>query len=50
MFVQAEERQAKFDASAGGRAARKAVASVAKEREADANARHQKDTVQDWLS
>lgn len=48
--MQAEQRQAKFDASAGGKAARKAVANVAKEREADAAARQQKDTARDWLS
>lgn len=32
--VQAEQRQQKFDQSAGGRAARKAVAEVARERQA----------------
>ena len=44
---QAAERQAKFDASAGGRAARKAVENVKKEREAVGR---QTDTSKDWLS
>lgn len=50
--MQAEARQAKFDNTPGGKAARKAVANVAKEREADAaaNAGRGKDRVQDWLS
>lgn len=47
--MQAEARQAKFDSSAVGRAARKAVDNVKKEREADAAAA-QKDTSRDWLS
>ena len=34
MFLQAEQRQQKFDQSAGGRAARKAVAEVARDRQA----------------
>ena len=52
LLVQAEARQAKFDSTPGGKAARKAVANVAKEREADAaaNAARGKDRTQDWLS
>lgn len=46
---QAEARQAKFDSSAVGKAARKAVENVKKEREADAAAA-QKDTSREWLS
>ncbi len=47
--MQAEARQAKFDTSAVGKAARKAVENVKKEREADAAAAR-KDTSKDWLS
>ncbi len=47
--LQAEARQAKFDTSAVGKAARKAVENVKKEREADAAAA-QKDNSRDWLS
>ncbi|BDA44931.1 hypothetical protein COCOBI_06-4100 [Coccomyxa sp. Obi] len=45
----AEARQAKFDSSAVGKAARKAVENVKKEREADAAAA-KKDTSREWLS
>ncbi len=48
-ILQAEARQAKFDSSAVGKAARKAVDNVKKEREADAAAA-QKDTSREWLS
>ncbi len=49
--MQAEARQAKFDSSPGGRAANKAIANVAKEREADAAAASRKNNnAQDWLS
>lgn len=48
--LQAEAREAKFNASAGGKAARKAVANVAKEREADAAAKQQDSNAKDWLS
>lgn len=50
ILLQAEAREAKFNASAGGRAARKAVANVAKEREADAAAKQDNKAAQDWLS
>lgn len=46
--LQAAARQAKFESSAGGRAAKKALDNVKKEREADAAAR--KDTAKEWLS
>jgi hypothetical protein len=46
--LQAAARQAKFESSAGGRAARKALDNVKKEREADAAAR--KDNAKEWLS
>lgn len=51
-MLQAEARQAKFDGTPGGRAARKAVANVAKEREADAAAAagRGQDHGKDWLS
>lgn len=51
-YLQAEARQAKFDSTPGGRAARKAVANVAREREADAaaNAARGNDNAKDWLS
>lgn len=49
--MQAEARQAKFDSSPGGRAANKAVANVAKQREADAAAAARRnDDAKDWLS
>ncbi len=49
--LQAEARQAKFDSSAVGRAARKAVDNVKKEREADAAAASaNKDNSRDWLT
>ncbi|CAL5229910.1 g13332 [Coccomyxa viridis] len=44
----AAARQAKFESSAGGRAAKKAMDNVKKEREADAAARN--DTAKEWLS
>lgn len=49
-LLQAEARQAKFDSSAVGRAARKAVDNVKKEREADAAAASNKDNSRDWLT
>ena len=45
---QAEERQHKFDQSAGGRAARKAVADVAKERQAGRTDNDQ--MARDWVN
>ncbi len=49
--MQAEARQAKFDNSPGGRAANKAIANVAKEREADAAAAARRnDNAKDWLT
>jgi len=49
--MQAEARQAKFDSSPGGKAANKAIANVAKEREADAAAASRRnDNAKDWLS
>ena len=47
---QAEAREAKFNQSAGGKAARKAVANVAKEREADAASRRDNNNAKDWLT
>ncbi|DBA85944.1 TPA: hypothetical protein ACH3X1_005485 [Trebouxia sp. C0004] len=44
----AEQRQQKFDQSAGGRAARKAVADVAKERQAGRPDNNQ--TARDWMN
>lgn len=44
----AEQRQQKFDQSAGGRAARKAVADVAKERQAGRPDSNQ--TARDWMN
>ena len=49
--LQAEARHAKFDSSAVGRAARKAVEKAKKEREADvAAASAKQDNSRDWLS
>lgn len=49
--VAAEARQVKFDKSPGGKAANKAIANVAKEREADAEAASRRnDNAKDWLS
>lgn len=45
---QAEQRQQKFDQSPGGRAARKAVADVAKERQAGRPDNDQ--TARDWVN
>ena len=47
-YVQAEQRQQKFDTSATGRAARTAVNNVKKEREADRVDRN--DRAKDWLN
>ena len=47
-LLQAAARQAKFESSAGGKAAKKAMDNVKKEREADAAARN--DTAKEWLS
>ncbi len=47
-FLQAAARQAKFESSAGGKAAKKAMDNVKKERDADAAARN--DTAKEWLS
>lgn len=44
----AEARQLKFDQSAVGRATKKSVANVKKEREADAQ--RQQDRTRDWLN
>ena len=46
--LQAEQRQQKFDQSAGGKAARKAMADVAKERQAGRPDNNQ--TARDWVN
>ena len=48
LMGQAEARQQKFEQSAVGRAAKKSIANVKKEREADAQRRQ--DNTQDWLN
>lgn len=47
-LLQAATRQAKFESSAGGKAAKKAMDNVKKEREADAAAKN--DNAREWLS
>ena len=47
---QAEARQAKFEQSAGGKAAMKSVKAVKAEREAFKRQQESKDTAGDWLS
>lgn len=48
-FLQAAARQAKFESSAGGKAAKKAMDNAKKERDADAAA-SRKDNAKEWLS
>jgi len=48
LCVQAEQRQQKFDQSAGGRAARKAVADVAKDMQSGRPDNDQ--TARDWVN
>ena len=47
--LQAAARQARFESSAGGKAAKKAMDNAKKEREADAAA-SRKDNAREWLS
>lgn len=49
-YPQAEARQAKFEQSAGGKAAMKSVKAVKAEREAFKRQQESKDTAGDWLS